>query len=198
MLDQHRDWFKSMENNTANIFAVLPLTPNNYTSLSIVAAFAMLYFMAVSRYPAALVFFVVSAGLDFVDGAVARRKKLSTNRGAYWDTIADRYVEAIFLFGLTLANMPAWHLPANAWIFILLVGAMMTTYAKAAAKEKGLSDTELKGGLMSRGERFICYGLILAVLIAGYINLVPVAVAVLALLSNLTAIQRISMALRKH
>lgn len=197
MLDQHRDWFKSIENNTANIFAVLPLTPNNYTSLSIVAAFAMLYFMAVSRYPAALVFFVVSAGLDFVDGAVARRKKLSTNRGAYWDTIADRYVEAIFLFGLTLVNLPAWHLPANAWIFILLVGAMMTTYAKAAAKEKGLSDTELKGGLMSRGERFIGYGVLLVLLFTGRLEWAAIVVAVIAFLANITAFQRISMALRK-
>lgn len=197
MLDQHRNWFKWLETKTADVFAVFPLTPNNYTSLSIFAALAMLYFAAAADWKLVLVFFIVSAGLDFIDGAVARRKNLSSNRGAYWDTIADRYVEAIFLFGLTLAGLPDFYLPANAWIFILLVGAMMTTYAKAAAKEKELRNTELKGGLMSRGERFISYFIILtAIILCNYV-LAGIIVAITAVLANATAWQRISMALRK-
>lgn len=197
MIDQHRNWFKGLEAITANVFAVMPLTPNNYTSLSIFAALVMLYFMAAAEWILALAFFVVSAGLDFVDGAVARRKNLSTNRGAYWDTIADRYVEAIFLFGLTLASLPDFYLSANTWIFILLVGAMMITYAKAAAKEKELRSAELKGGLMSRGERFISYFVVLGAIILGNCGLAGIIVAILAVLANITAWQRISMALRR-
>ena len=197
MLDQHRNWFKSLENITANIFAALPLTPNNYTSLSIVAALIMMYFMAIGEYALALLLFIVSAGMDFIDGAVARKKNLSTKKGAYWDTIADRYVEAIFLIGLTRANIPDFYLSANTWTFILLVGALMTTYAKAAAKEKGLSETELKGGLMSRAERFISYGAILFFLIGNRTEWVAIIIVLLALLSNLTAVQRISAALYK-
>ena len=197
MLDLHRNWFGGIENKTADVFAVLPFTPNQYTSVSIVAALAMLYPIAAGHYVAALALFVAAAGLDFVDGAVARKRGLTTKRGAYWDTIADRYVEAILLFGLLFCQLPDFFLPAAAWIFLALFGSTMTTYAKAAAKEKELRDAELKGGLMSRGERLIAYFLILAVMIWGNHYLAAVIIAILAVLANITAGQRISAALRR-
>ncbi len=197
MLDNHRNWFGSIENKTADIFAGLPLTPNAYTATSVFAGLAMLYFLISGDYWLALAFFAAAGLLDLVDGAVARRKKMSTNRGAYWDTIADRYVEAMFLFGLLFCELPDFHLPAAAWIFLSLFGSTMTTYAKAAAKEKGLCDAELKGGLMSRTERFFAYFLILAAMISGNYHLAAVVIAILAVLANITAGQRISAALRR-
>ena len=197
MLDLHRNWFGGIENKTADIFAALPFTPNQYTSLSIVAALAMLCLIAAGHYIAALALFIVAAGLDFIDGAVARKRGLATKRGAYWDTIADRYVEAMFLFGLLFCRLPDFYLPAAGWIFLALFGSTMTTYAKAAAKEKGLCDAELKGGLMSRGERLIAYFLILAAMIWGNYYLAAVIIAILAVLANITAGQRISAALRR-
>jgi len=157
VLDLHRNWFRGIENKTADIFAVLPCTPNQYTSLSIVAALIMFYLIVGGHYIATLALFIAAAGLDFIDGAVARKKGLATKRGAYWDTIADRCVEAMLLFGLLFCQLPDFYLPAAGWIFLALFGSTMTTYAKAAAKEKGLCDTELKGGLMSRGERLVAY-----------------------------------------
>jgi len=161
------------------------------------AALAMLCLIAASHYIATLALFIVAAGLDFIDGAVARKRGLATKRGAYWDTIADRYVEAIFLFGLLFCGLPDFFLPAAAWIFLALFGSTMTTYAKAAAKEKGLCDAELKGGLMSRGERLAAYFLILAAMIWGNYYLAAVIIAVSAMLANITAGQRISAALRR-
>jgi hypothetical protein len=72
----------------------------------------------------------------------------------------------------------------------------MTTYAKAAAKEKELLETELQGGLMSRGERLLFF---FAIIILFSINLewATAAIAAFAVLANITACQRISMALRK-
>lgn len=197
MLDLHRDWFGGIENKTADVFAALPFTPNQYTSVSIVAALAMLYPIVAGHYVAALALFIVAAGLDFIDGAVARKRGLATKRGAYWDTIADRYVEAILLFGLLFCQLPDFYLPVAAWIFLALFGSTMTTYAKAAAKEKELRDAELKGGLMSRGERLIAYFLILAAIIWGNYYLAAVIIAVSAMLANITAGQRISAALRR-
>jgi phosphatidylglycerophosphate synthase len=195
MLDLHRNWFEGIENKTANIFAALPFTPNQYTSLSIAVALAMLYLIATGHYIATLVLFVAAAGLDFIDGAVARKRGLATKRGAYWDTIADRYVEAILLFGLLFCRLPDFYLSAAAWIFLVLFGSTMTTYAKAAAKEKGLCDTELKGGLMSRGERLIAYFAIIILLLID-LYLAVAILAALAILSNFTALQRIYRALK--
>ena len=195
MLDLHRNWFGGIENKTADIFAALPFTPNQYTSLSIVAALAMLCLIAAGHYIAALALFIVAAGLDFIDGAVARKRGLATKRGAYWDTISDRYVEAMFLFGLLFCRLPDFYLPAAGWIFLALFGSTMTTYAKAAAKEKGLCDAELKGGLMSRGERRMVYFAII-ILLSAYLDWAVAILAALAILSNFTALQRIYDALK--
>lgn len=197
MLDLHRDWFRGIEKMVAAIFSPLPFSPNYYTAASIV--FSLAFFAAITiagNYPAALAFFVISAFLDFIDGAVARAKGLATARGAYCDNIADRYVEAITLFALFFVGLPDIVISAKAWIFLLIVGSMMTTYAKASAKEKGLSEVELKGGLMSRGERLIFVAA--AIMFLNYnFYWVTAILAVAAVLANITAFQRIGKALAR-
>ncbi len=195
MLDLHRNLFRGMESKTAEIFAVFPFTPNQYTGFSILMILVCDYFIFSQNYWAALLFFAVSSALDFVDGAVARKKNLATKKGAYWDTVADRYVEAVLLFGLLFAGLPIFYLPASAWIFLALFGSMMTTYAKAAAKEKELSYAELKGGLMSRAERLAIYAAII-VLLGLSSQWAVILLAILAVLANFTALQRIANALR--
>jgi phosphatidylglycerophosphate synthase len=195
MLDLHRDWFKGLEIKTAKTFAVLPVTLNQYTAFSIVFILVCDFFLVKGNYWPALGFYILAAAMDFIDGGVARMKKMSSPKGAYWDTIADRYVEAALLFGLLFVGLPNIFLPSFAWIFLALVGAIMTTYAKSAAKEKGLSEYELKGGLMSRGERLIFIAAILVLLnYSG--RWAAILLALLAILSNFTALQRVRRAVK--
>ncbi len=182
---------------TAKTFAVLTLTPNQYTALSIVAVLVCDYFLINGNYWIALLFFVLAAGFDFVDGAVARAKNLSTKNGAYWDTVADRYVDMLVLFGFLFAGLPEFYFPAYVWIYLSLFGAMMTTYAKAAAKEKGLTGAELKGGLLSRAERLVIYAALI-VLLNFYPEAAVFLLGALAILTNITAVQRITMALSEN
>lgn len=197
MLDLHRNWFKGLEVEAAKIFAVLPLTPNQYTALSIVFALGCAYGLYAQNYWLALSLFLIAAILDFIDGAVARKKNLSSKIGAYWDTVVDRYVEAIILGGLLFVHLPEIILPAYAWIFLALFGSTMTTYAKAAAKEKGLVESELKGGLMSRGERLFVYAAIIIIL-NYYLSAAVFLLAALGVLTNITSIQRIAAAISKN
>lgn len=194
MLDLYRKNFQWLEKALAGIFSPLPLAPNHYTLLSILSVAACAYLLASGRFIWAILYFLLAAFLDLVDGAVARSKNLATRKGAYFDTVADRYVDAILLFGFLFLRLPDIILPSYFWIFLALLGSTMTTYAKAAAKEKGLVDSELRGGLMSRAERMILY---FAALTALNFNLfwVVYILAALAILSNMTAIQRIRMAL---
>jgi phosphatidylglycerophosphate synthase len=101
--------------------------------------------------------------MDIIDGAVARYSNQVSKKGAYLDTIVDRYVEFLIILGLLLAHLPHVILPSDVWILIFLFGAMMTTYVKAAAAEKGLSSI-VKGGVLERAERLllIFVGLLLA------------------------------------
>jgi len=195
MLSENREKFKKIEIKTGEFFSKLGLTPNQYTLISLFFAILALYFLTRIDLIPALIFFLLATLLDFIDGAVARFTQRETKKGAYLDTICDRYVEGIILLGFLFLPLRSFLLPAGIWIFLAFFGSLMTTYAKAAAKEKELVTTELKKGLLGRGERIL---LILFAIILGIFNLswMLYPIVILAIFSNLTAIQRIYLTLK--
>lgn len=195
MLDLHRDLFQKLEKKIGRIFSLIPLSPNQYTLISLIFIFTSCYFLIKQNLILAIIFFLIAGFLDFVDGAVARYKNISTKVGAYLDTICDRYVEGILLFGMLFLPLPKILLPSFCWIFLILFGSILTTYAKAAAKEKDLVNQELKGGFLSRGERII---LLIFSLILGIFNFtfMTYLLILIAILTNFTALQRINSAIK--
>lgn len=193
MLDTKRSWFKDVEKIVGKMFGVLPVTPNQYTLISGLMAIVSAYFIIQQQFWWAIAFFFIASFLDFIDGAVAREKNMSSKVGAYLDTIFDRYVEGIILFGLLFVNFPSiFFAPGFVWVFLTMFGSVVTTYAKAAAKEKDLVNQELKGGLLSRAERLILIFITL-VLAAMYPDhqYAVVVLFIIAILANFTAIQRV-------
>jgi phosphatidylglycerophosphate synthase len=193
MLDTKRSWFKDLEKIVGKMFGVLPLSPNQYTLLSGVMAIISAYFIVKELFWWAIVFFLIASFLDFVDGAVARAKNKSTKVGGYLDTIFDRYVEGIILLGLLFVDLPSiFNVAGYVWVYLVMFGSVVTTYAKAAAKEKDLVNQELKGGLMSRAERLILIfiALVLAAMYPDY-NYTVVVLFIIAILANFTAVQRV-------
>ncbi len=172
-------------------FSFMP--PNAWTLISLAAAAFASYFILREEFLMASVFFAAASLFDIIDGSVARFTGKATKRGAYLDTITDRYVEFIVITGLLLITLPSFLLQSYVWLFLYLFGSLMTTYAKAAAKEK--LDMEIKGGLLERAERMILLfaGILLASF--GKIYLVYI-VAFMAVLSNITALQRVVKALK--
>lgn len=197
MLDLKREWFKSIERFIGKTLGRLPVTPNQWTLLSVVFALIGLHFTINFNFLLALISFFVSGILDFIDGSVARAKNMSSSAGAYIDTIVDRYIEGIMFLGLLFVSLPTVIFPSYIWIFLALFGSMLTTYTKAAAKEKGLVKQELKGGLMSRGERIILIFLIFILLIFSQQYLATIIIIIFAILSNFTALQRFFSAIKK-
>jgi phosphatidylglycerophosphate synthase len=128
--------------------------------------------------------------LDLIDGAVAKFTNSATKKGAYLDTIFDRYVEGIILLGFLFLPLQKIYLDAKLWIFLSLFGSFMSTYAKAAGKEKDILKEELKKGLLERPERLF---LIFLSLILGIFNFswMIYPIIFLAIFSNFTAVQRI-------
>ena len=194
MLDQKRDRFKGLEHILGKTFSKLGLSPNHYTLLSIVAITVSFYFLAKLNLIFALIFSLFAGFLDLIDGAVARSTGTATKKGAYLDTICDRYVEAIILLGFLFLPLPYVILPSEIWILLSLTGSLMTTYSKAAAKEKELVVEELRGGLFSRAERMVCLSLSLILGIFNF-SLMIYPLIILAIFSNLTALQRIYLSL---
>ena len=195
MLEEKREKFKRISNWTGSIFSKTGLTPNQYTLISLFFVLVSFYFLIKERLILALIFFLLAAFLDFIDGAVAKFLEKKTKKGAYLDTISDRYVEGIILLGFLFLPLADFLLPAKIWIFLAFFGSLMTTYSKAAAKEKELTQKELKKGLLGRAERII---LISLAIFLGIFNLswMLYPIIFLAVFSNLTALQRIYLSLK--
>jgi len=196
MLEEKREKFWKISEKTGEIFSKLGLSPNQYTLISLFFVILSFYFLIKIKLILALVFFLLAAFLDFIDGAVAKFTQRETKKGAYLDTICDRYVEGIILLGFLFLPLKGFFLlPAQIWIFLAFFGSLMTTYAKAAAKEKELIAEELKKGLFGRAERIISISLAIFLGIFNF-SLIIYPIIILAIFSNLTAIQRIILNLR--
>ena len=190
MLYEQRERFKGLSIKVGMIFSKIPLSPNQWTLLSLVPALAAAFFLAKEKFLEAAFFFAFAAFIDLIDGSVARVLGRPTKFGAYLDTITDRYVEFMIIFGMFFASLPSFYFSASAWLFLYLFGSMMTTYAKSAAKEKELVEKELKGGILERAERLVL--LFIGIILASANSLWLVYIlAVLAVLANITAMQRI-------
>jgi phosphatidylglycerophosphate synthase len=195
MLAENKEKFKKLENKVGEMFSRF-LTPNQYSVISLLFALFCFFCLVKKNLISALVFFFIASFLDFIDGAVARTTQKATKKGAYVDTICDRYVEGIILAGFLFLPFPEVIFPAKIWIFFTLFGSLLTTYAKAAAKEKEILEKELKKGLAGRGERMILEFL---AIFLGIFNLswMLFLIILLAILSNITALQRIFLVLKE-
>lgn len=191
-----RERFQDMSIRIGIVFSRFRLSPNQWTMVSVLPVLLALYMLYHGQFIPAALLFLLSSFIDLVDGSVARVTGRATTLGAYLDTIMDRYVEFIIILGILLAGIPGFYLPAAAWILLYLFGSLMTTYSKAAAREKGLSRTELRGGLLERAERLIILfaGIMLAAIEPIYLTY---TIALLAVLTNLSALQRIRIAINR-
>jgi len=196
MLYEHWDKFYKVDLKIGGLFSWVPLTPNQWTFLGLFPAFISFYLLINQKFVLAACFLLFSSFFDLIDGAVARATGRVTKLGAYLDTIVDRYVEGLIVFGLIFVSLPDFFLPATAWIFLYLFGGLITTYSKCAAKEKEVVIDELRGGILERAERVtgLLLGLFLAKIDKTYLTYV---IVILAILSNISALQRMSKAFKK-
>ena len=193
MLYKNRKKYAPFEIRLAAFFSKISKNANFWTLLSLIFAVASAYLITRQSFLFAGLFVAISAMLDVVDGSIARLHNKATNRGAYLDTVSDRYAEAIVIVALVFVPLPSVIFPPAVWIAVLLFGSLMTTYAKASASEKGLP-TPL-GVLLERAERVF---LIFIAVVLGHFGKVYMtyAIILLALLTNISALQRVRMVLR--
>jgi phosphatidylinositol phosphate synthase len=137
-------------------------------------------------------FLVLFAGtLDILDGKVARGGHDDSPRGAFLDSVMDRYTEFVSYAGLLVFFGGGWRI----WLVLLaILGGTMVSYTRARAEGLGV---RCEIGMLQRPERFVLLGFgsifssIAVHVVGGRHELLVATVAVLALLSNVTAVQRI-------
>lgn len=181
-------------NAVARFFQRVGLTPNSLTLIGLGLVCLTAIVIALGYEALGAVLLILSAGFDATDGALARLTNRVTKFGAFLDSTLDRYADGILMLALAWRGIEL----NNRWIvalaFVALMGAFGVSYARARAEGIGL---QLKEGWFTRLERMIVLILgLLSTLIDREWGLI-VALAILALLSNLTAVQRILLTQKK-
>lgn len=165
----------------------LKLSPNLLSFLGLLAGMLVGLFFALGRWGWALIFLVICGMLDILDGKVATNSNRRTVFGAVFDSSLDRYSEFAIYLGLGFYFGPHWIL----WVLALaFLGSTMVSYTRARAESLGVN---CQLGVMQRAERMVLliFGTLLS-LISGRRETIMIAVIIiLAVVSNLTAIQRI-------
>ena len=171
-------------NPIVNIATKLNINPNTLTTLSFLFGCVAGYFVAVGLLRIAAVFILLSGVFDAVDGKLARHSGRVTKFGALYDSTLDRYSEVIFFFGMAFYFIKQSNTPTSVAVAVGLGGSMMVSYVRARAEGLGFN---CKVGLLQRAERLLLLGL------GGLIHETALITSIwlIAVLSNITAIQRI-------
>src|SRR5690606_33745210 len=136
---------------------------------------------------------LLGGAFDILDGRVARLSHLGSKFGAFYDSTLDRISEiAVYLGLLSLYNDYRLELGDVGMIYLIVLataGALMISDTRARAEALGL---ECRVGLMPRAERVVLIGG--ASLFCGEAwdgMVLRIVIVILAVLTNLTALQRI-------
>jgi CDP-diacylglycerol---glycerol-3-phosphate 3-phosphatidyltransferase len=136
---------------------------------------------------------LVGGFFDILDGRVARLTGLGSKFGAFYDSTLDRISEIVVFMGiLSLYNSYRQELGDVGMIYLVMLamaGSLMISYTRARAEALGL---DCRVGLMPRAERVVLIGAASLFFGTAWNGLVlKVVIGILAVTTNLTAIQRI-------
>ncbi len=166
----------------AGFLLKLGLTANFITLLGLVGNIVAAYLIARGQLLAGGLVAALMAPLDAVDGALARKAGVIGKFGAFLDSVVDRYDEMILLAGVLYYFQSQAYTLGVMLTYAALCGSVLVSYTRARAEGLGFSG---KAGIFSRIERSI-------VLILGLVfNQLLISVGIIAVLANVTAIQRI-------
>jgi len=190
VLTKLKQKIQQMLTTEAKVAHKIGFTPNNISIIGFILAFlsAISYGLTSSHTPWLLLlatFFLLASGFcDTMDGIVARTYKQTTDFGGFFDSVLDRYADAAVYAGIIISG-----LCNSIWGLVALSGSVLVSYTRARAEAVGIKMESV--GFAERAERM----LILAVvsIIAFFLpntGILNYGIILLAVLSNLTVIQR--------
>jgi len=177
-----RKVFKNVIDPIAKGLLQLGITPNTITAIGFLLSTVAAVFASQGKFTIAGLILLVAAPLDVVDGSMARLIGTPSAYGSLIDSVTDRYSELVVFGGMMFYFVNTQDTLAAMLIYIAAAGSVLVSYVKARAEGLNLS---AKVGLLTRVERLI-------ILITCMIFNIPmVALWIIAVLANFTAIQRL-------
>jgi CDP-diacylglycerol--glycerol-3-phosphate 3-phosphatidyltransferase len=180
--DYLRLWFKWVTDPLGAFFNRIGMHPNTMTILGVAGTTLGAYMIARGNMLWGGLLILISVPFDALDGTMARLRGEANEWGAFVDSVADRYSELITYGGLLYYFLGQRNDLACILVFVSAAGSVLVSYIKARGESLGLY---AKGGLLTRVERY----LVLAPALV--FNQPIVALWILAIMTNITAFQRI-------
>jgi CDP-diacylglycerol---glycerol-3-phosphate 3-phosphatidyltransferase len=179
--DWARRQFKGMLAPIAGVLIRLGLKPNTITLLGLVGNVAGAAFLSQGYMTVGGLIILLIGPLDALDGAMARLLGQPTKWGAFSDSVTDRWSELLIFIGLLYYYLGQGNRLACLLVFVAAIGSVMVSYTKSRAESLGF---DCNVGILTRMERYLVLGPALT------LNLPWVALGVIAVLANITALQR--------
>jgi archaetidylinositol phosphate synthase len=188
-------------------FSRAGFTPNQISLLSLLLGVATMLLFALRSFPLGSIVLLASAVLDLVDGHVSRIQDSGTRFGAVFDWIVDKYVDTLAMLGVGISGIPiitrliqAPSIADPVVVMVAILGSMMNTFIKPvvyaevgfADRHHGKIEDPLEGvGFFGRPETLI------VLIVGGFTGLIWVSLLIIAVATNLSAVERI-IYLRRH
>jgi CDP-diacylglycerol--glycerol-3-phosphate 3-phosphatidyltransferase len=180
--DQMRLRFRGVLDPIGAFLNRIGLTPNTMTILGLLGNTIGAIFLAQGRMTWGGLIILAMGPIDALDGTMARLRGEPSEFGAFVDSVTDRYSELVIFGGLLFYYIQEadWRLALVT--YVAAVGSVLVSYVRARASSLGY---DTKVGILTRMERYL---VLAPTLVLGY----PwVGVWIIAILANITALQRI-------
>lgn len=182
LTDLMRVRFKGVLDPVGAFFNRLGLMPNTMTILGLVGNVLGAYFLARGEFTIGGIIILIMGPVDALDGTMARLRGMAGEFGAFVDSVTDRYSELVIFAGLLYYYISQGNELATLLVYAAAAGSVLVSYNRARAQSIGY---ETKVGILTRLERY----LVLAP--ALIFNLPVLGLWIIAILANVTALQRI-------
>ena len=149
--------WNSFSNNLGTLFSALPISPNVYSWLTVPAALFGLICIILGCVGWGVLGFVLAGILDVIDGAVARKKEITSHYGAFLDGSLDRLVDFFVIFSYYWLPLSTPWLPIGPWIAIAYFFAIMPSFEVAYANHRFAvidPDEKIIWRILNRGEMY--------------------------------------------
>jgi archaetidylinositol phosphate synthase len=172
------------------------LTPNTVSALGFILAFSSAFAYSLAQnyrwlLLLATALLLASGFCDTLDGIIARTFKQVTAFGGFFDSVLDRYADAMVYAAIIIAGLSnsAWgSFWGPIWGLATLSGSLLVSYSRARAEAVGLKMESV--GLAERAERMLILAAV-SIIAFFWLPALGYGISLLAILSNLTVIQRV-------
>ena len=181
--DRLRLIFKGVIDPAGRFLNRTGITPNAITLVGLAGTTIGAYIISQGKITIGGIVLLLFVLVDVLDGTMARLRGEPSDFGAFVDSVSDRYAEFATFGGLLYYFLSQGNYSGVMVTFFATAGSVLVSYVKARAEGLGFT---AKVGILTRVERYI---VLIPLLI---LNQPFLAVAIIAVLGNFTAFQRIA------